>query len=251
MNTCPPGVICINHYNALGLLIITILIIYIINKEYYGPIYQRYLNSYNDNSNHNSSHNSSHNNHNSHRHLTNKELDMKVIEEPLYPPLSRNHYMENTNDYNNHYDHHIHSNNHDNHDNHSNHGKHNNHGNHVHGLAINIETRESGGDFQQVGVLSKNAISDDDKTPGNNTDTTILPLYGKPLYKGASKWLYYTETDKLNPVKIPINVNNRDCTDDYGCEELYDNGVVTIAPYNGTFNVKIYKFNKPRYIPYI
>ena len=59
-----------------------------------------------------------------------------------------------------------------------------------------------------------------------------------------------TETDKYNPVKIPINYKNKDCTDDYGCEEIYDGDQVTIPSYNGNFNVKIYKFNKPRYIPF-
>ena len=116
-------------------------------------------------------------------------------------------------------------------------------------VPINIETRGSGGDFQQVGILSKTNISSDDSTPGNNTDTNVLPLYGKPIYRGASKWLYYTETDKYNPIKIPITVNNRDCTDDQGCEELSDGSQVEIPSYNGVFSVKIYKFNKPRYIP--
>ena len=117
------------------------------------------------------------------------------------------------------------------------------------GMPINIETRGSGGDFQQVGILSKQTIDEDGKTPGNNTDSNILPLYGKPIYRGASKWLYYTETDKYNPVKIPITFGGRDCTDDQGCEELYDGSDVVIPSYNGVFKVKIYKFNKPRYIP--
>ena len=67
--------------------------------------------------------------------------------------------------------------------------------------------------------------------------------------QGSNK--FYTETDKLNPVKIPVNVNSRDCTDEYGCDELYDGSTVDIPSYNGSFNVKIYKFNKPRYIPYV
>ena len=100
-------------------------------------------------------------------------------------------------------------------------------------------------------MLYKNNISDDEKAPGNNTDNNVLPLYGKPIYRGSNKFMYYTETDKLNPVKIPISVNSRDCSDDIGCDELYDGGVVNIPSYNGSFNVKIYKFNKPRYIPYV
>ena len=119
------------------------------------------------------------------------------------------------------------------------------------GIPINIETRGSGGDFQQLGVLSKETISNEEDSPGNNTDSVILPLYGKPTYRGSNRYLYYTETDKYNPVKVPISNKDRDCTDDQGCDEIYDGDQVTIPSYNGVFNVKIYKFNKPRYIPYI
>ena len=119
------------------------------------------------------------------------------------------------------------------------------------GISINEETRESGGDYQQLGILSKNAINNGEGTPGNNTDSVVLPLYGKPTYRGSNKWLYYTETDKLHPVKIPVTYKNKDCTDDYGCEEIYDGNDVVIPSYNGDFKVKIYKMNKPRYIPYV
>ena len=74
---------------------------------------------------------------------------------------------------------------------------------------------------------------------------------GKPTYKGSTKWLYYTESDRNNAIKIPLTINGKDCTDDIGCSELNDNDKVSITPYNGDFKVKMYKFNKPRYIPYI
>ena len=78
MSTCPPGVICINHYNALGLIVIAILVIYIINKEYYKPIYKLYKDSdINNNHNHNI-----------------ENIDRKLIEDNLYPPLSRNYYTD-------------------------------------------------------------------------------------------------------------------------------------------------------------
>ena len=119
------------------------------------------------------------------------------------------------------------------------------------GISINEETRESGGDYQQLGILSKNSINNGEGTPGNNTDSVVLPLYGKPTYRGSNKWLYYTETDKLHPIKIPVTYKNKDCTDDYGCDEIYDGDNVVIPSYNGDFKVKIYKMNKPRYIPYV
>jgi len=216
--TCPNGYICINHSNAIIIIIILLSVMYIINKESYKKIFmdkneeetnikqqqllqqeqllqqqqllqqEQLLQQ---------------------QHMANNESnhDRKVISNPLYPPLKR-------------------------------------------GIPINIETRESGGEFQQVGILSKNTINDGTAVPGNNTDSVVLPLYGKPTYRGSNKWLYYTETDKLNPVKIPVNHKNKDCTDDYGCDEIYDKDSVIIPSYNGDFTVKIYKLNKPRYIPY-
>lgn len=225
--TCPRGFICINHFHALLVLSGVIVIVYYINRNNYHNLYQK-INNLNNNDLENIKQNigniiSPHHdiqNAVSHQLYQNSndilQRDRKVLNNPLYPPLKRDYHIEDN----------------------------------PRGIPINIETRGSGGNFQQIGILSKNVISDDSQTPGNNTDSNVLPLYGKPTYRGSNQWLYYTETDKLNPVKIPITVNNKDCTDDYGCKELYDGDAVDIPSYNGTFNVKIYKFDKPRYIPY-
>ena len=263
---CPRGFICVNNYNLLVILLVIIIGIYFMNKQVYLTLYNKMLQervdeeknkesellttnppvidvgnntnySYNtqqkgaiiempfNNSTRNNFANNQNNQNNQNYSNQMVDMDRVMLNDRLYPPLSRNHYQDpngimpivNSN------------------------------GKAV--MPINIETRGSGGDFQQVGILSKNDIQEDEKTPGNNTDSNILPLYGKPTYRGSNKWLYYTETDKLNPIKIPITVNNKDCTDDQGCDELYDGGQVNIPSYNGVFNVKIYKFNKPRYIP--
>lgn len=245
-NTCPPGVICINNTNAIGIIAVFLIIIYVINKENYRKLYEKVSFLQNKQNNQQKQFNQSMS---SGMMMAPEEdsYNMDVIKNPLMPPLKRNYHLEHEIDslqnrlnintrerpipvvhegpgYSN---------------------------NRNRGLPINIETRESGGDFQQLGMLYKNNISDEDKAPGNNTDNNVLPLYGKPTYRGSNKFLYYTETDKLNPVKIPINVDSRDCTDEYGCEELSDGSSVSIPSYNGSFNVKIYKFNKPRYIPYV
>lgn len=216
-NTCPNGYICINHFQGIIIIIVGLSVLYVFNNDNYKSMFGK------------NTHpmpmpmpiigqehpiqmpiqppiqmpiqppimGQAQNNH-----------DMKVISNPLYPPLQR-------------------------------------------GISINEETRESGGDYQQLGILSKNSINDGEETPGNNTDSVVLPLYGKPTYRGSNKWLYYTETDKLHPVKIPVTYKNKDCTDDYGCDEIYDGVDVVIPSYNGDFKVKIYKMNKPRYIPFI
>ena len=68
-------------------------------------------------------------------------------------------------------------------------------------LPINIPTRGESGTYTQVGIL----------TAPDENNPTILPLYGKPTYPGSSKWLYYTSTDKLPTVKIPLKNKDRDC----------------------------------------
>ena len=84
---------------------------------------------------------------------------------------------------------------------------------------------------------------------GNNDESTILSLYGKPTYIGSRHYNYYTISKE--GVKIPLTYKNTNCTDDRGCEEIYDGEELAIPEYNGTFKTTIYKNESPRYIPYI
>jgi len=219
-NTCPNGYICINHFQTIIVIIIVLGIMYTINNENYKKLFVNY-----------------------HK-LELKENELKYKSNEISNLKHKNMEIENLKN-----DMEIETNNY------------RQHNEKVifdplypplkRGIPINIETRESGGDYQQLGILSKKTINNDNETPGHNTDSVILPLYGKPTYRGSNNWLYYTETDKLHPVKIPVNYGGKDCTDDYGCNEIYDGSSVTIQSYNGEFSAKIYKLNKPRYIPYI
>jgi len=121
----------------------------------------------------------------------------------------------------------------------------------TYGIPINIPSRGPFQSYQQVGILSKENIVDPDKIPGNNNESNILPLFGRPTYAGSNRWNYYTSSDKFQSVKLPINIDNRKCTDDLGCDELRDGDMVTIPSYNGRFKVEIYDFDKPRYIPFV
>lgn len=121
----------------------------------------------------------------------------------------------------------------------------------TYGIPINIPSRGPFQTYQQVGILSKDEIADPDKIPGNNNESNILPLFGRPTYSGSNRWNYYTTSDKFQAVKLPINIDGRKCTDDLGCDELRDGDMVTIPSYNGRFRVEIYDFDKPRYIPFV
>jgi hypothetical protein len=109
-------------------------------------------------------------------------------------------------------------------------------------VPINVPTRGVGGVYSQVGIL----------TAPDENNPTILPLYGKPTYPGSSRWLYYTSTDKLPSVKIPLSNAGRDCAGDQGCDEIQKQDKITIPAYAGKeFDVDIYKLDTPRYIPVV
>ena len=119
------------------------------------------------------------------------------------------------------------------------------------GLPINISTRGDGGDYQQLGILYKEDIQNNEKAPGNNTDNPVLALFGKRTYGNSNQWNYYTASDSNHQIKIPLNKNGKNCTDDLGCSEIYEGDSIDIPAYNGTFKANIYKLDKPQYIPYI
>jgi len=119
----------------------------------------------------------------------------------------------------------------------------------TYGIPINIPSRGPQQTYQQVGILYKDNIEDTNKTPGNNNDSNILPLFGRPSYSGSKRWHYYTSSDKYHSIKLPINIDGRKCTDDVGCNELMNSDSISIPSYNGTFKVEIYDYDRPRYIP--
>jgi len=88
--------------------------------------------------------------------------------------------------------------------------------------------------FQQVGLIT--------------SASETLPLYGKASEIYNNRWNYYTSTPGQQIYSLPVTVNNRDCTEDIGCEELYDNQSVSVYSKDGvTFNSKIYKIDQHPY----
>lgn len=121
----------------------------------------------------------------------------------------------------------------------------------TYGIPINIPSRGPLQTYQQVGILYKENIENPDKLPGNNNESNILPLFGRPTYTGSNRWNYYTSSDKFQNYKLPINIDGRKCTDDIGCNELMNGDMISIPSYNGKFKVELYDFDKPNYIPYV
>ena len=228
MSTCPKGMICINNSHFIGGGIIALLVFYMVNREAYYQLYQK-INDVTVRQNAQVQASVNNNQATNNRPIPQEEemvfynSDKSRVEEILEPPLSRNYYHDPD------------------------------------GvkmipkkaMPINISTRGDGGDYQQVGILYKDSVIDEEKAPGNNTDANVLPLFGKPVYRGASRYNYYTATDKYHQVKVPLTLNNTDCTDDRGCDEISNDDVVPVPGYNANFKAQIYKFDKPRYIPYV
>lgn len=106
------------------------------------------------------------------------------------------------------------------------------------GIPINMQTSHYDMEYKQVGILTRASGKE-----------TILPVFGRPLHSNRNKWQYYTMTDKNNMIRLPISRNGKSCTNDYGCDELFNGDTVFVEGYNDSFKATIYENNTPRYIP--
>jgi hypothetical protein len=84
------------------------------------------------------------------------------------------------------------------------------------------------GYVQQMGVL----VGPDEET---------LPLYGKEVRGRRDQYHYYTTTPGDQVYPLPVTINDRDCMDDLGCQELYGNETVSVLGQTGSFQAKLYR----------
>lgn len=108
------------------------------------------------------------------------------------------------------------------------------------GIPINVPTQSFDSSYRQVGILTR-----------VNGKETILPLMGRPLFANRNKWQYYTMSDKNNSVKLPVSRNGKSCTNEYGCDSLYNGDTVYVEGYNDAFKITVYDNELPRYIPFV
>ena len=99
---------------------------------------------------------------------------------------------------------------------------------------INIHTRGEPDNYQLMGVLLR-----------NNTESAFN-LFGRQKYPGSNQYEYYAQGKmQYNDVKLPINNNGK---------ELYNNDKVKILGTDeskGDFIVNLYKYDEPRYNPFL
>jgi len=112
---------------------------------------------------------------------------------------------------------------------------------------INILTQGLGvpEQYQQIGVLAAPGGSDSSATPNR----TLLPLFGRRAASNRDRWNYYTRSDGMNPLQVPIRVRNRSCDDDNGCDEVFDGDSVSAPLLGQAYTASIYRNSTPRYLP--
>jgi hypothetical protein len=111
-------------------------------------------------------------------------------------------------------------------------------------IPINVSTNIGAVDtnYRQVGIL----------TPLNSSSKdSILPLMGRPLFTNRDKWQYYTISNQHNNVKLPISKSGRSCTNEYGCDKIYNGDTVYIEGVNDAYKVTIYDNDVIKYLPFV
>jgi hypothetical protein len=110
------------------------------------------------------------------------------------------------------------------------------------GIPVNIPTSTANTAYSQSGILTKQ---------GNSGEQMILPLMGRNLYNGRDKWQYYTMTNGAGSIntKLPISVNGKSGTSEYGCDSISTGDTVYVEGYNDTFRATVYENALMQYLP--
>lgn len=114
-------------------------------------------------------------------------------------------------------------------------------------IPIQVPTQGLPDQFQQIGILSAPGGTSTSATPNR----TLLPLFGRKVAVGRERYNYYTRSDGINPMQVPVTYKNRDCQDDNGCDEITTGDTVGVPLLGQTFVATTYRYNLPRYIPYV
>jgi len=109
------------------------------------------------------------------------------------------------------------------------------------GIPVNIATQGGAtASYKQIGILTR-----------LNGKEMILPLMGRTLIANRDKWQFYTMSDTNNSVKLPVSNRGKSCTNEYGCDNIYNGDTVYVEGYNDAFKATVYENNTIRYIPYL
>ena len=107
-------------------------------------------------------------------------------------------------------------------------------------VSTNVGAVPENTSYRQLGILT-----------ATNSKGSILPLMGRPVFTNRDKWQYYTMSDQNNSVKLPISRNGKSCTNEYGCDRLFNGDTVYIEGLNEPYRVTMYDNDTIRYLPAI
>jgi hypothetical protein len=109
-------------------------------------------------------------------------------------------------------------------------------------MPINISTNIGAVDtqYRQLGIMT-----------ATNSKGKIIPLMGRPIFTNRDKWQYYTISDQNNNIKLPVSRNGRSCTNEYGCDRLYNGDTVYIEGMNEPYKITMYDNDTIKYLPAI
>ena len=112
-------------------------------------------------------------------------------------------------------------------------------------IPINVQTQGYPDTYQQIGVLTAPGGSDMSASPNR----TVLPLFGRKLTTNRDRWNYYTRTDGMNPVQVPLQFKRRNCDDDNGCDEIITGDSVGVPILGQSYTANVFRYATPRYLP--
>ena len=112
-------------------------------------------------------------------------------------------------------------------------------------IPINVQTQGYPDTYQQIGVLTAPGGTDMSATPNR----TVLPLFGRKLTTNRDRWNYYTRTDGMNPVQVPLQYKRRNCDDDNGCDEIITGDSVGVPILGQSYTANVFRYATPRYLP--
>ena len=104
-------------------------------------------------------------------------------------------------------------------------------------------------------MIKKFLFQMDDPTKINIKEDSTYMLIKESLSRGircfynSPSWVY-ASLNKYNQIKLPISHNGKNCSGEYGCDELMNGDTINIPELNGSFTVKIYENEGLHYIPY-
>ena len=111
-------------------------------------------------------------------------------------------------------------------------------------VPINMSTNIGAVDttYRQLGIL----------TPTNSSNKdSIVPLMGRPLFTNRDKWQYYSTSNQHNNVKLPVSRAGKSCTNEYGCDRLYNGDTVYVEGMNEAYKITMYDNDTIKYLPFV